>query len=507
MSEQFITYPILYQALLAILLLFFWNKTNIQRIISVIGSLGGLVLSGILFNFVWRNGIQSVQMGGWEAPFGISIVADTFSVTLVLLTHIVALSVSLFSTFGIVSSRMKFGYFSIFHLMIMGLCGAFLTGDIFNLYVWFEVIIISSFVLLTIGGKKAQLEGAVKYFTLNMLASIIFLTAIALLYGVTGTLNMAHLAQIIPNIADKGLIEIIGLIFLIAFGVKAGIFPLYFWLPASYHTPPSAVSALFGGLLTKLGIYALIRVFTLLFPSNAFDYTIIEIVAMLTILAGAVGAFVQKDILKAFSYLIICHIGFMLAGLSLNTEVALIGAIFYMIHDIVVKANIFLVGGVLHRITGSTEYTKMGGIMDSYPKLAILFAIPLFSLVGIPPLSGFWPKLSLFSASFATESYGILFFLLFGSFMTLVIIARIWLTVFSKKLPKHDPQNKIRLFSSFSKQARITLLSAIGILACVSLFIGFSAETIQIVVERIVKELTFTETYINHVLQNGTPIE
>lgn len=504
MSEQFITYPILYQAFLAILLLFFWNKLKIQRVLSIVGSIGGIIISIILFNYIWNQGIQSVQMGGWEAPFGISIVADTFSVTLVLLTHIVALAVSLFSTFGIVASRMKFGYFSIFHMMIMGLCGAFLTGDIFNLYVWFEVIIISSFVLLTIGGKKAQLEGAVKYFTLNMLASIIFLTAIALLYGVTGTLNMAQLAEVIPTVADKGLIEIIGLTFFIAFGVKAGVFPLYFWLPASYHTPPAAVSALFGGLLTKLGIYAIIRVFTLIFPSDVFDYTIIEVIAMLTILSGAVGAFVQKDILKAFSYLIICHIGFMLAGLSLNTEIALIGAIFYMIHDIIVKANLFLVGGILHRITGSTEYTKMGGIMDNYPKLAILFAIPLFSLVGIPPLSGFWPKLSLFGASINTESYGILFFLIFGSFMTLVVIARIWINVFSKSAPKREPLKNFYYYSQFSRRARITLLSAIGVLAIVSLYIGFAAETIQTLVERIVGELIHTETYIERVLTTIT---
>lgn len=500
MTTQIITYPILFQALLAIVLMFLWSKPKSQRIVSIIGSVVGLGISAVLFSFIWRNGTHAIQMGSWDAPFGISMVADTFSVTLVLLTHIIALAVSLFSTFGIVASRVKFGYFAIFHLMIMGLSGAFLTGDIFNLYVWFEVIIISSFVLLTIGGRKSQIEGAVKYFTLNMLASIIFLTAIAMLYGTTGTLNMARLAQVVPLIEDKGLIEIIALIFFVAFGVKAGVFPLYFWLPASYHTPPSAVSSLFGGLLTKLGVYAMIRVFTLIFPPDVFDQELIGIIAMLTILSGAIGAYVQKDIIKVFSYLIICHIGFMIAGLSMGTEIAIIGAIFYMFHDMIVKANLFLVGGIAHRITGSTKLKNMGGLLNSYPKLAVLFAIPLFSLVGIPPLSGFWPKISLFGASIETENYWMLGMLIFGSFMTLVIIAKVWTQVFSKSLPKQPKLKEFKYFSDFSRKAQITLIFPIILLSIVSLYIGFSAETIQVLVERIAFELSNTRTYIETVI-------
>lgn len=355
-----ITYPLIFQAIVSIVLLFLWQNVKAQRMVSIIGSAIGLTISIVLFNQIWQSGTIAIQMGNWEAPFGITLVADTFAVTMVVLAHIVAFAVSLFSTKGIVASRVKFGYFPIMHFMIMGLSGAFLTGDIFNLYVWFEVIIISSFVLLTIGGKKAQIEGAVKYFTLNMLASIIFLTAIALLYGTTGTLNMAELATIIPEIEDKGLVKIIALIFFLAFGVKAGVFPMYVWLPAAYHTPPAAVSSLFGGLLTKLGVYAIIRVFTMVFPIGLFTYEWIGIVGVLTIISGALGAFVQKDIVKVFSYLIICHIGFMIAGFSIGTQLALTGVLFYMFHDIIVKSNLFLVSGVLHRITGSTKLANMG---------------------------------------------------------------------------------------------------------------------------------------------------
>lgn len=501
MNNPIITYPILFQALLAIILIFLWSKPNLQRKVSIVGSGIGLILAIWLFSYTWNNGSHFIQMGNWDAPFGISLVADMFAVTLVLLTHIVALAVSIFSNVGIIAARIKFGYFSIFHLMIMGLSGAFLTGDIFNLYVWFEVIIISSFVLLTIGGKKNQIEGAVKYFTINILASIIFLTAIGMLYGATGTLNMAALANVILEIQNEGIIEIIALCFLIAFGVKAGVFPLYFWLPAAYHTPPSAVSALFGGLLTKLGVYAMIRVFTLIFPMEGTHFTILEVIAFLTIVSGALGALVQKDIIKSFAYLIICHIGFMIAGLGMGLEIALIGAIFYMIHDILVKANLFFISGISSRIAGSSKLEDMGGILNNYPKLAFLFFIPLFSLVGIPPLSGFWPKISLFSGAFDSQNYWLLAALIFGSFMTLVIVARIWLKVFSKKRPSRARLKNYRYYDTFSKKEKVSLILPIGILAAATLFVGFSAESIQILVERIVDELVHKENYIDLVLK------
>lgn len=503
---QIITYPILVHAFLAITMLFFWKKDEIQRKISVYGSLFSLAVAIYLFVFVWNKGTIAIQMGNWEAPFGISLVADTLAVTLVLLTNIVGFAVSLFSSKGIVASRVKFGYFPIFHFMIMGLSGAFLTGDIFNLYVWFEIIIISSFVLLTIGGKKEQIEGAVKYFTLNMLASIVFLTAIALLYGVTGTLNMAHLSEIIPNLEDTALIESIAFIFFLAFSVKAGVFPLYTWLPAAYHTPPAAVSSVFGGLLTKLGLYAIFRLFTLVFPLEIFNFGWIEVVAMLTIFSGAVGAYVQKDMIKAFSYLIICHIGFMLAGFGINTEIAIMGAVAYLIHDIIVKANLFLIGGISHRITGSTQLKNMGGLMKSYPRLAILFAIPLFSLIGIPPLSGFWPKISLFGSAFSENQIALLVMLIFGSFMTLVVVAKIWLEVFSKNKPSLPKLKQFKYFDEFNKLEKRTLIIPIVFLSIISLYIGLGAEHITILVTRISEELTNTRSYYDAVfnIQNIT---
>ena len=302
------------------------------------------------------------------------------------------------------------------HVLLLGLNGAFLTGDIFNLYVWFEIIIISSFVLLTVGGEKSQLEGAVKYFTLNILASIIFLTAVGVLYGLAGTLNMADLALKVRELNNQGLARVAALMFFVGFGIKSAIFPLYFWLPASYHTPPAAVSAIFGGLLTKVGVYALLRVFTLIFVDDPFLSNLFIGIAIITLISGILGAITQKNIRKIFSYLIISHIGFMIAGLGLMSKVALAGAVFYLIHDIIVKTNLFMVTGLIYKITGTNNIDKASGLYLKYPLLSLVIAIPLFSVVGIPPLSGFWPKLSLIMDAAHQQQYLLIFAMLLASF-------------------------------------------------------------------------------------------
>lgn len=500
MINSILLYPLLFHFFVAIVALFFWRDTRIQRLISVAGSITALFLSILLFREVWHNGIITMQSGNWKAPFGITMVADTLSTTLVLLTNILGVAIAIYSSTSIISERAKFGYFPIFHLLLMGLTGAFITGDIFNLYVWFEVIIISSFVLLTIGGEKPQIEGAVKYFTLNILASMIFLTAIAVLYGLTGTLNMADLRLKIALVENQSLVDIAALIFFIGFGIKSAIFPLYFWLPASYHTPPAAVSAIFGGLLTKVGVYAMIRVFTLLFERSEFLDNVLIGVAAFTILSGALGALIQNNIQKLFSYLIICHIGFMIAGLAMNTTVALTGAVFYMIHDIVVKGNLFLVGGFIYRLKGSYSMRQLGGLYQKFPKLSLLFLIPLFSVVGIPPLSGFWPKISLISAGFSTENYLLIGFIIFGSFITLLVIAKLWSEVFWKEGDAIAFKPNFKNFYQLNKREQFSLVFAIAILAFVSLYIGFGAEHIQNLSSRIATELTTPQIYLDAVL-------
>ncbi|WP_423820058.1 proton-conducting transporter membrane subunit [Salinimicrobium sp. TIG7-5_MAKvit] len=500
MIEQLVIYPLITQMLLAIVLMFFWSRIRWQRVVSILGSLINLGMAIWLFVTVWQGGTLSIQAGNWEAPFGITFVADTFAATLVLLTAIAGVAVSSFSAGSVIPARLKFGFFPIFHFLLLGLNGAFLTGDIFNLYVWFEIIIITSFVLLTIGGEKAQLEGAVKYFTLNILASIVFLTAIAVLYGLTGSLNMADLASKVAAVENRTLVQVNALLFLVGFGIKSALFPLYFWLPASYHTPPSAVSAIFGGLLTKVGVYALIRVFTLIFEVDPFLQNVLLAVAVLTLFSGAVGAIVQNNIRKIFSYLVICHIGYMIAGLGMMTEMAIAGAIFYLIHDIMVKTNLFMMSGVIYKIKANHNIRKLGDFYADHPKLSLLFAIPLFSLVGIPPLSGFWPKLSLISEGWFTENYIVIGAIIFASFITLVVIIKLWGEVFWKTGEKLPEVRNFPYFNKLTNIKKTQMLAPIILLSIVSLYLGFGAGNIQNLAERIAFELMDNQEYINTVL-------
>lgn len=499
MINNLIILPVIAQFFTAIILLFFWKNIFAQKILSFIGCLISIFIAASLFTTVYKGGILTMQAGNWSAPFGISFVADTFSSVMVLLCSITSIAVSVFSSVSIKRARLRFGYFPCLHFLLMGLNGAFLTGDIFNLYVWFEVIILSSFVFITLGGKKNQLEGAVKYFTLNVLASMLFLTAIAILYGLTGSLNMADLSEKIKEVQNQGLVDIAAIIFLVCFGIKAAVFPMYFWLPDSYHTPQAAISAIFAGLLTKVGVYALIRVFSLIFVPDEFIRSVLSVLGALTLISGGMGALVQTNMRKMFSYLIVCHIGYMISGLGMFTAIALSGAIFYIIHDIVLKTNLFLIGGVIFKITGEINMKKMGNLYADYPAISLLFAIPFFSLIGVPPLSGFWPKIDLFRAAFLGSDYLIIAALIFGSFITLFVIVRFWSEAFWKTNEHKIIKPYIKYFWQMPKGQQTLLILPIIFLSFVTLYIGLGAENIVQVSNRIAEELMDTSGYVNAV--------
>ncbi|WP_119079031.1 proton-conducting transporter transmembrane domain-containing protein [Chitinophaga alhagiae] len=500
MTDNYIILPIIAHLAIAVLLIFFWRKVQIQRYISVLGSLLVLGLSIGLFIKTWRTGYLTMQAGNWQAPFGITFVSDVFSSTMVLLAGMAGLAVCIFSSVGISRHRIQYGYFPIFHFLLLGLNGAFLTGDIFNLYVWFEVIIISSFVLMTLGGKKPQIEGGIKYVTLNLLASVMFLTAVAILYGLTGSLNMADLSLKMAEIDNRGLVNVTGLLFFLGFGIKSAVFPLYFWLPSSYHTPPSAIAAIFGGLLTKVGVYALLRVFTLIFIPDEFTSTMLMAVATLTLLTGAFGAVIKRNMRMMFSYLIVCHIGYLIGGLGMYTQAALAGVIFYLIHDIIVKTNLFLVSGIIYKIRGTMNMDKLGGLYADYPKLSFLMAIVFFSLVGIPPLSGFWPKIYLFQEGLATpNAWYLVVAMIIASFVTLYVIAKMWADVFWKDRPAEEAATEDD-FAPMKRYHRAVLIIPVVMLAIASLYIGFCAEHIATLSQRIAADLKDTAPYIKAVL-------
>lgn len=490
--------PILGQLFTAILLLFFWRKPISQRVVSIGGSIVVLLLSAGLFAQVWREGIQTINTASWPAPFGIVFVADVFSSMMVLLTGFAGLAVSMFSAAGIARARIMYGYFPILHFLLLGLNGAFLTGDIFNLYVFFEVIIISSFVLMTLGGRRAQIEGAVKYMAMNILASMLFLTGIAILYGITGTLNLADLSLKVAATENRNLLDIAAVFLIVGFGIKSAVFPLYFWLPSSYHTPPSAVAAIFGGLLTKVGVYALFRIFTLVFIPDDFIKTVFIGIGVMTILTGCFGLLIKRNVRRLFSYMIVCHIGFMIGGLGVFTEVVLVGALFYLFHDVIVKTNLFLVAGLIRDLRGTMNMDKLGGLYTEYPKLSLLIAVVLFSLAGIPPLSGFWPKVYLIEGSLIENNYVYIAALLLGSFVTLYVIAKLWIDVFWKNPP--EPEIIDDTFKDSPQGRKNLLVIPVVMLACISLYIGLGAENIVRISQHIAAEMLDTSPYLEAVL-------
>ena len=437
-SDTLLITPLLAPFLAAIFGLLFFQSLAAQRVCALLGPLG-LSIAGLMLVVVVHDGtVITSQIGNWRAPFGITFVADRLSAVLVLLTGIMGMCASLFSLASIDIQRKNFGYYPLLNLLLMGVSGAFLTGDMFNMFVWFEVLLIASFVLMALGSGRAQLEGAMKYVTINLLASTLFLTALGILYAEAGTLNMADLAQILPTLAHPGLITTLAVMFMIAFGIKAALFPLFFWLPASYHTPPAAVSAIFAALLTKVGVYALMRSFTLIFIQDpAYTHTLLLIFAALTMITGSLGALAQTELRRILSFLVIGHIGIALVGLAVGTAESLAGTLFYLIEDMVVLTALFLLSGIIEHYGGGRGDLKgLGGLYNKAPGLTILFFIPAFSMAGIPPLSGFFAKLSLIKSGLAAEHYLIIGIMLFASVLTLIAISRIWSEVFWKPAPE-----------------------------------------------------------------------
>src|SRR3954452_3324037 len=419
--------PILVPLGTAIALQLLPYRPRLLRLVAFVGALGILAAALSVFVRVERDGIQVLQVASWPAPFGITLVADLFSALLVVMVGIIAVAITASSFAGVDPRREALGYHPLIHVLLMGVSGAFLTGDIFNLYVWFEVMLIASFVLMSLHRTPAQLHAAFTYVGLNLLASAFLLTAIGLLYGQAGTLNLADLARAWPERRTPALDAALSMLFLTAFGLKAGLFPLFFWLPASYHTPPAAVSALLAGLLTKVGVYAMIRVFTLLFADpRAGVYSVILVLSAVTMVVGLLGAIAQHAFRRVLSFNLVGHIGFTTVGLAVWTPSALGGSIVYVLHHMLVITTLFLISGLFLRQRRTTDLRALGGLYRAQPTVACLAMVPLFSLAGIPPLSGFLAKVAVVGPMIGAGQYLLAAVALSVSLLTVLSMARLW---------------------------------------------------------------------------------
>jgi multicomponent Na+:H+ antiporter subunit D len=479
--------PILIPLVTGTLCLLCWGRIGLQRSVSVASGVANLMVSLTLLWSVHADGILVSMMGNWPPPFGIALVADLLSAIMVVMSATMGLTVLLYSFGDIDRAREQWGYYPLFQLLLMGINGSFLTGDLFNLFVFFEVMLIASYVLLSLGGEPGQLQESFKYLVLNLLASTVFVASVGILYGVTGTLNMADLSQKIAQTERSGLMTALSMLFLFVFGVKAAIFPLFFWLPDAYPEPPTAISAIFGGLLTKVGVYTLIRTFTLLFVQDvAFTHTFILVLAALTMIVGVLGAIVQNHFKRILSYHIISQIGYMILGLGIYTPLALAGSIFYVIHHITVKTALFLISGITERATGTQQLKDMGGLLNAYPLVATLFMVAALSLAGMPPFSGFFAKLTLLTAGMQEQQYVYVGVALAGSFLTLVSMSKIYLYVFWGEA-KREHEGTVR---------QVDLVLPVIPLVLVTVSLGLFGEPVLQLSQQAAAQLFSREDYI-----------
>ena len=386
-----------------------------------------------LLQTVVESGPVSMTMGKWLPPFGISLTADAFGASFALAAAVVTFIVLLYAEADRPASAAGDGFHALVLLLLAGVTGSFLTGDMFNLYVWFEVLLISSFGLLVIGGRPIQLDGAVKYGFLNFLATSIFLLSLGLLYGLLGTLNMADIMRVAPLANPAAMVGVAALM-LLAFGMKAAAFPVNAWLPASYHTPPAAVAALMAGLLTKVGIYALLRTLVVVLPATRDVLEpVLVLLAVATLVIAPLGAIAETNLRRAIGFVVIGGIGAVLAGIAMPSAAGIGGAGLYIFHAMLTMTALYLVAGLIEKETGELDTRRMGGLYASSAPLSVLFLLLILGSAGVPPLLGFWPKLLLIEAGLAEASWSgsvLVGALLVNAVLTIIAGSRLWAHIF-----------------------------------------------------------------------------
>lgn len=446
--------PILIPLVAAALMLLTRNLIA-QRFLSFVALSSSLAVAVVLLVDVWGSGnIVVTRLGGWPGSFAITLVADRLASVLVVVAMAVTLVVLLFAVGQQTSDEHSSYYHPVYMALTAGIAQAFLAGDLFNLFVAFEILLMASYVLLTLEGTSEQIRSGTTYVVLNVIESLVLVSAIGLIFAATGTVNFAELPERLAELPD-GVRTGLHLLLLVAFGVKAAVFPLFFWLPDSYPTAPSSASAVFAGLLTKVGVYCLIRVQTLLFPGELSD--LVMIVGIATMATGVIGAISQQDMKRILSFHIISQIGYMVFGLGIGGAAAIAATVFYLIHHIPVKTSLFLVEGIIERDSGTSSLDQISGLARRSPMLAVLFLLPAFSLAGFPPLSGFLAKFAVVRAGFDAQQYVGVGVALVVGMLTLVSMAKIWVGAFWGEAEPARPTGDVGILRHHRSMAAATM--------------------------------------------------
>ena len=462
-----------------------------QRLISVSSLAATLAVSIALLVEADAEGFIVHDAGGWTAEIGISLVVDRLAGLMLVVSSFVLLTVMIYAIGEAEEEQRRVGFHPIYLVLAAGVMASFVTADLFNLFVAVEMMLAASYVLITLGGRPDQVRAGMTYVVISLVASTLFISVLALLYAATGTVNMADLSVRLAEL-DPTVQAAFALALLVVFGIKAGLFPLFFWLPDSYPTAPGPVTAIFAGLLTKVGVYSIIRTQTLLFDTPDWMGVVLLTVAVLTMVIGILGAIAQDDMKRILAFNIISSVGYMIFGLGLFTVAGLAGAIFYTVHSIIVTTALFLVSALVAHRTGSSRLSEVGGLVRTAPVVAVLFAVPALSLAGIPPFSGFIAKLALVDAGFSAEAWIAVTASLAVGLLTLYSMIKIWSGVFWG-VPEEEPSaspNESGRWSAFA------MVGTTAVLVLATIAMSLWAGDLYDITERSAEDLLERDGYV-----------
>jgi multicomponent Na+:H+ antiporter subunit D len=496
--KSLVVLPIALPLLGAALSLLLRRYVRVQRAVGIVVLVATVAVASVLLYGVHDQGTLVADVGAWPAPVGIALVADLFAAMMVLVSAAVVLLVLVYA---IGSPRTKDDeqfFHPVYLVLAAGVSASFLTGDLFNLFVSFETMLVASYVLITLGATAKQVRSGMTYVVISLLASTLFVTAVGFIYAATGTVNLADLSVKLAEIPDP-VRNALGVFLLVVFGIKAAIFPLFFWLPDSYPTAPAPVTAIFAGLLTKVGVYAIIRTQTLLFPTaDGGPSELILIIAGITMVVGVLGAIAQDDVKRILSFHIVSQIGYMVFGLGLFSVAGIAGAIFFITHQIVVKTALFLVGGLVEDGAGTGALHRIGGLQRRAPVIAALFMLAALSLAGLPPFSGFVAKLALVEAGLALDQYAIVAVSLAASVLTLFSMLKIWGGVFWGE-PDEAPPRSLGGPTERLRSPRLMVASTTAVVG-LSIAVALAAGPIFDLSERAASAVVDRSAYVGAVL-------
>ena len=495
-ADLLLPLPVVVPILAAALNLLATGRLVLQRTLSIVTCISTVGIAvALAMVTVSEGGVVATEVGAWPVPLGISLVADRLAAGLLVVATVVVLGILVYALGERTTEDERTLFHPTYLVLLAGVSAAFLTGDLFNLFVSFEVMLTASYVLLVIGGTAGQVNSGMTYVVISLTASTLFVVAVALVYAATGTVNLADLAGRLAELDDP-IRDALSLLLLVVFGIKAAVFPLFFWLPDAYPTTAAPITAVFAALLTKVGVYAIIRTQTLLFPHDG-PSPLLLWAAGLTMVIGVLGALAQNEIKRILSFTIISHIGYSLMGLALFSVAGVAAAVFYLIQDIVTKTCLFLAGGLIESSTGSGSLTRLSGLLRRLPWVAALFALSALTLAGIPPFSGFLGKLALVQAGLEISQVTIVFVSLVVSLLTVLAMGKIWAGAFWGPLDVEGLPDDAEATISPPRVARLATGGLLVVSLAVALFAGPLASYSRAAAE----DLLRPEPYLRTVLE------